>query len=98
MSTTIPTQIRIDVETKREASALFRELGIDMSGAVNMFLRQCVLRQGMPFEVKMPEYKKEVLEAMEEAKQLAHDPNAETYKTFEEYQEAMRRYVEDEEQ
>lgn len=97
MSTTIPTQIRIDVETKREASALFRELGIDMSGAVNMFLRQCVLRQGMPFEVKMPEYKKEVLEAMEEAKQLAHDPNAETYKTIEEFREAMEKEMKEDE-
>ncbi|MBR3233502.1 type II toxin-antitoxin system RelB/DinJ family antitoxin, partial [Candidatus Saccharibacteria bacterium] len=73
------------------------ELGIDMSGAVNMFLRQCVLRQGMPFEVKMPEYKKEVLEAMEEAKQLAHDPNAETYKTIEEFREAMEKEMKEDE-
>ena len=40
---TSPTQIRIDSNVKTEANELFKELGIDMSSAVNIFLRQCVL-------------------------------------------------------
>lgn len=54
--TTTPTQIRIDSEIKQKANVLFKRLGLDMSGAVNMFLYQCVLRGGLPFPVEVPEY------------------------------------------
>ncbi len=53
---TIPTQIRIDEDLKREASELFSRLGLDMSGAVTLFLRQCILRRGLPFSVDIPQY------------------------------------------
>ena len=51
---TVPTQIRIDREIKAQATALFSSLGLDMSSAVNLFLRQCVLRGGIPFPIEMP--------------------------------------------
>ena len=54
--TTTPTQIRIDSEIKQKANVLFKRLGLDMSGAVNMFLYQCVLRGGLPFPVEVPGY------------------------------------------
>ncbi|MGN1406421.1 MAG: type II toxin-antitoxin system RelB/DinJ family antitoxin [Erysipelotrichaceae bacterium] len=79
---TVPTQIRIDSSLKKEASELFSKLGLDMSSAVNIFLRQCVLRGGIPFEVSMPKYKPEVIEAMEEAEKISMDPNAKTYDSF----------------
>ena len=44
MATTVPTQIRIDRDIKEKAVSLFANLGLDMSGAINMFLHQCVLR------------------------------------------------------
>ena len=37
---TIPVQVRIDVDFKSEATALFNSLGLDMSSAVNLFLHQ----------------------------------------------------------
>lgn len=61
---TSPTQIRIDQTVKKEANALFSELGMDMSSAVNMFLRQCILRGGIPFPVELPKYNKETMAAM----------------------------------
>ena len=48
---TVPTQVRIDENLKKQASELFAQLGMDMSGAMNIFLRQCVLRGGLPFSV-----------------------------------------------
>ena len=54
---TVPTQIRIDEELKKQAMELFGQLGIDISSATNMFLRQCVLRGGLPFNVELPKYK-----------------------------------------
>ena len=81
---TVLTQVRIDETLKRQSTELFTQLGIDMSGAVNMFLRQCVMRGGLPFEVSVPRYRQEVLEAMEEAKTLSRDPNAKRYANFSE--------------
>jgi len=43
--------IRIDDDIKASAEALFAELGLNMSTAVNMFVRQAVNRGGIPFEV-----------------------------------------------
>ena len=67
---TSPTQIRIDSNVKTEANELFKELGIDMSSAVNIFLRQCVLHRGLPFKVEVPKFNAETLAAMEEARDI----------------------------
>lgn len=79
---TVPTQVRIDENLKKQANELFSQLGMDMSSAMNIFLRQCVMRGGLPFSVEIPQYKPEVLEAMEEAKRISKDPNTKRYSTF----------------
>lgn len=81
---TIPTQIRIEENLKKQANELFHQLGMDMSGAMNIFLKQCVLKGGLPFPVELPEYRKEVIEAMEEAKRISQDPNTKRYQSFSE--------------
>lgn len=81
---TIPTQIRIDEGTKKQAVELLEGLGINLSDAVNMFLKQVVLHGGIPFDVKYPEYRPEVLEAMEEAKRISRDSDTKRYKNFSE--------------
>ncbi len=86
---TSPTQIRIDADIKAQADSLFSELGIDMSGAVNIFLRQCVLRGGLPFSVELPKYSKSTLKAMEEAKNISRNPEVPGYSTMEELKEAL---------
>lgn len=79
---TTPTQIRIDEQLKKQSMELFSNLGLDMSGAITMFLKQCVLRNGLPFAVEMPRYSQEVMEAMVEAKALSRDPAAKRYQSF----------------
>ena len=86
---TVPTQIRIDEELKKQAVDLFAQLGLDMSSAMNMFLKQCVLRGGLPFNVELPNYKADVIEAIEEAKRISKDPNAKKYNSFSEALEDM---------
>lgn len=81
---TIPTQIRIDEATKKQAVELLEGLGINLSDAVNMFLKQVVMRGGIPFEVKYPEYRQEVVDAIEEAKQLSRNPDTKRYRSFKE--------------
>ena len=63
---TVPTQIRIDREIKTQATALFASLGLDMSSAVNLFLRQCVLRGGIPFPIEMPKNEAKALPVAKE--------------------------------
>ena len=86
---TTPTQIRIDETTKKQAVELLEGLGLNLSDAVNMFLRQVVLRGGIPFEVKYPDYKPEVIEAMEEAKRISRDQNVKGYTDIEELFEEL---------
>ena len=89
MAITTPTQIRIEESTKKQAVELLEGLGLNLSDAVNMFLRQVILQNGIPFEVKYPEFKPEVIEAMEEAKQISKDPNTKRYSSFSEALEDM---------
>lgn len=96
-TTTVPVQIRIDKETREQANELFKDLGTDMSGAVNIFLKQCVLTDSIPLKIKKPRYNEETEEAIDEARRISRDPNAESYHTFEEYQTAMRRLIDEDE-
>ncbi len=52
--------------------------------ASDMFLRQVILQNGIPFEVKYPEFRPEVIEAMEEAKEISRNPNTKRYSSFSE--------------
>ena len=81
---TVPTQVRIEKNLKIQAVELFDNLGMDMSSAMNIFLKQCVLRGGLPFKVEIPSYNQEVLDAMEEAKILSKDPTTKRYASFNE--------------
>ena len=86
---TVPTQVRIDENLKKQATELFSQLGMDMSSAMNIFLRQCVMRGGLPFDVVVPQYKSEVIEAMEEAKRISKDPNTKRYSSFSDVMEDL---------
>ena len=45
---------RVEPEIKEQAESVLEQLGIPMSNAVSMFLRQIVLQRGIPFEMKLP--------------------------------------------
>ena len=79
---TLPTTnltVRLDSKLKQDAETLFNELGMTLSGAVNVFLRQAVRVQGIPFEIRREQPNKATLAAMKEAVSLANDPKSRTY-------------------
>jgi len=45
--------IRMDSEIKKQAQDLFAQFGLDMTTAVNMFLRQSIRQQGIPFNLQL---------------------------------------------
>lgn len=86
---TIPTTIRIDKDVKSEASELLNSLGLDMSTAVNIFLHQLIIHNGLPFNVSAPHYKQEVIDAANEARRISRDPNVKHYSSFAEAMEDL---------
>ena len=52
MEKTSNINIRIDDKLKKEAEKLFNDLGINMSAAINVFLKQSVREQKIPFEIR----------------------------------------------
>ena len=52
----VSTNIKIDSELKHDAQKLFENLGMTLSTAVNIFLRQALREQGIPFRIGDPFY------------------------------------------
>lgn len=66
MATTNVT-IRMDTELKKQAEELFSELGLSMTAALTVFLKQAVYEQGIPFDVRREQPNAETLAAMRDA-------------------------------
>ncbi len=45
---------RTELDVKKKAEAIFEKLGLNATGAVNMFYRQVILQKGIPFDVRIP--------------------------------------------
>ena len=71
MAKTANLNIRVDPEVKSSAEALFSSFGLTVSDAVNIFLHQSLLEDGLPFAVKQPRYNAETEAAMAEARAIA---------------------------
>lgn len=54
MSKTTNLYVRLEPELKEQAELVLGKLGIPMSNAVNMFLKQIVMQRGIPFDIKLP--------------------------------------------
>ena len=50
--------IHLDSEVKEQAQQVFNHLGMDMTTAINIFLRQAIQYQGLPFDVRLDENRK----------------------------------------
>lgn len=78
--------IRIDSEVKAEAQALFSQLGMDLSTAVNIFIRQAIDFGGIPFTIQQRKYNAETEAAIQEGKDIiAGKIPAKRYSSFDEF-------------
>lgn len=62
--------IRVNETLKEQAQSLFKELGMDMSTAVNIFLTQSVREQRIPFVIGVEVPNAETIAAMEEIEEM----------------------------
>ncbi len=82
MSNNVNINVRMNEELKKKAEVLFEELGLNMSTAVNMFVRQAVREGGIPFKPTTEVYNAETIAALQEAERIAKDPEAKKYASF----------------
>lgn len=72
--------VRVDNDLKTQAEALFADLGLNMSTAINMFLKSAVSHDGIPFEVKRYAPNAETRAALAEYDEMKKNPAA--YKRY----------------
>lgn len=82
--------VRVEPEVKEQAEVVLEKLGIPMSNAVSIFLRQVIMQNGLPFEVKVHEREPIFLSDLSE-----EDFNFEMQKSEEDFK-AGRTYDSDE--
>lgn len=76
--------IRMDNELKAAAESLFEELGMNMSTAFNIFVRQCLRDGGIPFTISSGKPNTETVTAMLEAERIAKDSSVKGYHDLDE--------------
>ncbi|CEO79517.1 type II toxin-antitoxin system RelB/DinJ family antitoxin [Streptococcus pneumoniae] len=76
--------IRLDSEVKEQAQQVFSNLGMDMTTAINIFLRQAIQYQGLPFDVRLDENRK-LLQALTDL-----DQNRNMSQSFESVSDLMK--------
>lgn len=81
--------IRTDKGIKDQAEEIFAELGLNMTTAVNMFLRTAVREHGIPFELKLDVPNETTSAAIEEGRKLMADPAAPRYSSMDELKAAL---------
>lgn len=80
MDNTTNLNVRVDSTLKKESDMLFKDLGLNMSTAINMFLTQCVKTSSIPFNISEPKPSKQLKRALKEAERIAKHP--ERYKSY----------------
>ena len=76
--------VRLDAQLKKDAEQLFNDLGMTLSGAINIFLHQAIEEQGLPFQVKKSRPNRETLAAMKEALELERTGGGTRFHSIEE--------------
>lgn len=83
--------VRMDSDIKKQCESLYGELGMSLTTAINVFLRQSLRVGGFPFEVKLDQPNKETMAAMLEAERIAKGPNVKHYTDVEDALRELKR-------
>ena len=81
---TTNTSIRMDSELKKQADLLFEELGMNITTAFNIFVRQALREGKIPFDISINNPNKRTVAAMIEAERIAKDPSIKGYTDMDE--------------
>ena len=76
--------IRMDSDLKAQADTFFNELGMNISTAFNIFVRQALREGKIPFEISLNQPNRETLAALMEAERIAKDSSVKGYSDLDE--------------
>ena len=76
--------IRMDTDLKSKADAFFGELGMSLSTAFTIFVRQSLREGKIPFSISLNSPNKETIAAMLEAERITKDPKTKHYQDLDE--------------
>lgn len=86
----VATNISIDADIKKSAQKMLGEFGLDLSTAVNMFLRQMLREKAIPFEIKQEIPNTTTLAAIAEVEEMEKNPElAKTYSSVDDLMEDL---------
>lgn len=91
MNNTTNFSVRMGSDIKKQCELLYGELGMTLTTAINVFLRQSLRVGGLPFELRMEQPNEETIAAMLEGERLAHDPKVKHYSDVEEALRELKR-------
>lgn len=92
----VPTNISIDEDIKSKAQELFADFGLDLSTAINIFLRQSVRENAIPFPIQREVPNADTIAAMKEYNEMVkHPENYKSYSSFSELSDEVLSDVED---
>ncbi len=91
MAKTTNFSIRMDSDIKKQCEELYGELGLTLTAAINVFLRQSLRVGGFPFDVRIDQPNKETLAAMKEAESITRDPSVKGYTDLDELFEELKK-------
>lgn len=74
----------MDSNLKSQAEALFGELGMNLSTAFNIFVRQSLREGRIPFDISLNQPNKETIAAMMEAERISKNPSVKGYTNLDE--------------
>lgn len=84
----VSTSISLDADVKAKAQELFADFGLDLSTAINIFLRQSIRENCIPFSIQREVPNADTIAAMKEADDMVNHP--ERYETFDNMADLMR--------
>lgn len=87
--TTTNLNIRTDKEIKETAEKIYSSLGLNMTNAINMFLRASIRESGIPFDLKLDVLSDETVKAIEEGRMIAKDKNVKSYDNMDDLRKAL---------
>ncbi len=82
---TTTINVRVDEDLKRRVESIYSELGMNLSTAINVFLRASVRYDGIPFDMRLENPNSETIAAMLEAERIAKDPSVKGYTDLDEH-------------
>lgn len=83
----VSTNINLDADLKKRAQELFADLGMDLTTAVTLFIKQSLREQSIPFKIAREKYNSKTEAALKEFEQMRSHP--EKYKRYPSFKDAM---------